>query len=81
MVLWKQLVSIAKKKPHRKIPNGFGLYDMHGNVQEWTEDISAVFLPSGVDPWSGHVWECQPPLTLFEVVTTAHTVIRWLSSP
>ena len=40
----------------QKLPNGFGLYGMHGNISEWTIDLwSSSHSPSGDDPWNGVV--------------------------
>ena len=55
----------------QKKPNPWGLYDMHGNCDEWCRDVWVNTLPGGVDPevtekdlpeqpgWAQPFWVCR----------------------
>lgn len=45
--------NFGSKEVAQKIPNDYGLYDMHGNVNEWTYDWHAGIYPNGsIDPFN-----------------------------
>ena len=47
-------VNNVPKDVAQKLPNGFGLYDMHGNIREWVNDSDTIngsqFPSSAIDP-------------------------------
>ena len=44
----------GSKEVGQKLPNGFGLYDMHGNEYEWTADWYGCSFPqTSTDPYCG----------------------------
>jgi formylglycine-generating enzyme required for sulfatase activity len=81
--VWDTIMAWVGKSPAQKTiqmmpagsfpPNGFGLYDMHGNVWEWCSDWHADSYanaknqdPTGPDSGSGRVlrggcWDDNPP--------------------
>jgi formylglycine-generating enzyme required for sulfatase activity len=60
------------------LPNVFGLYDMHGNVWQWTEDC---FHDSYQDaPTDGSAWtadDCSPRVSRGGSWTNAPFSLRW----
>ena len=65
-------------------PNAFGLYDMHGNVWEWCEDIygaypaGAVTDPKGLATGTSHVLRGG---SFFDFGSRARSSFRFVSAP
>ena len=72
---WHRHNSEGRTQPvGQKKPNAWGLFDMHGNVREWSRDCISNRLPGGVDPvgpvdgdhrvpkggsWDDHALNCR----------------------
>jgi formylglycine-generating enzyme required for sulfatase activity len=85
---WYTENSASKTHPvGRKKPNAFGLYDMHGNVGEWCEDVfRGDFLPrrdpftsapSKVRALRGGGWPCDAGLCRSALRDHSHPWIRY----
>ena len=49
---WKAKTGGQPQPVGGKLPNGWGLYDMHGNLWEWCNDVYVANVPGGINPFA-----------------------------